>query len=263
MRELLVRLGSVWPGSLIAVRSFVAMAAVAALTALAGCSSVSSGLGPQPAATVAPSHRVIARSDGRHSATLDVVSGATTVTVTAQRVPGTLVVASTPSTSSQIPVLGRSGSGAIDVQLTSVGGSGGPAALDVAVSPDVTWTIELDGGASSETVDLRSGRASLVDLVAGVTHAVVDLPAQSGTTTVHEVGGASELQVSAPRATASRVEVDGGASSVRVGSVTHTGVGAHRVFTDARYPTAPDRVNVVLQGGVSSVVVGVVPGSPA
>jgi hypothetical protein len=156
--------------------------------------------------------------------------------------------------------LALSSTGVATLQLTSTSTStssgGGPSLVDVVLDNSVAWTINLDGGATDETIDMRGGDVTLVSLVAGVTRATVDLPARSGTQVVHEVGGASELTVDAPTTVATRVDVSGGASTVQIGSVTHTGVGGNQIFTDPRYAAAHQRLDVELQGGVSSVQIG-------
>jgi hypothetical protein len=149
--------------------------------------------------------------------------------------------------------LALSSAGIATLQLTSAGSGGGPSLVDVVLDNSVAWTINLDGGATDEDIDMRGGQVEEVNLAAGVTRATVNLPARSGTQVVREVGGASELTVDAPAAVAARVEVSGGAGTVQIGAVTHTGVGGSRVFTDPGYATAHQRLDVELQGGVSSV----------
>lgn len=123
------------------------------------------------------------------------------------------------------------------------------------LSAAVAWTIELDGGATDETVDMRGGRLVLVDLAAGATRVTIDVPAQHGSQTIHEVGGASELTIGVPTSVVTSVQVNGGAGSLVLGGITHTGIGGQQTFTQPGYETAAQRLQVVLQGGVSSVLV--------
>jgi hypothetical protein len=235
---------------------------------VAGCSSTPSlpthavavnGVTPGLNGTVVVHLAAVNRGSLR-SATLDVASGTTTLTITTADLSGKLLTATTPPTSGQQPALVLSSDGVATLQLTatstSTGSSGGPSLVDVVLDSTVAWTINLDGGATDEDIDMRGGHVSLVNLAAGVTRATVDLPARSGTQVVREVGGASELTVDAPAAVATRVEVSGGAGTVQVGAVTHTGVGGRQVFTDPGYAAALQRLNVELQGGVSSVQIG-------
>lgn len=188
------------------------------------------------------------------SATIDVVSGASTVDVVSANLPGALVRASTPNGSGQTPRLASTATGVVDLSLVSgAAGTGGPSAVDIALDRSVSWTIELDGGATAERIDMRGGRVARVDLAAGVTRASVVLPARSGTQVVAEAGGASELTVSVPRVVATRVVASGGASTVRIGDVTHSGVAGGSTFVDPRYANAAARLDLELHGGVSSV----------
>jgi hypothetical protein len=223
---------------------------VSACVVAAGCgrsSSVGSTQGSPNA------HLASVAAGSLRAATLDVSSGVTELTISMGALRGQLATVATPSTSGQRPALLLSHSGVADLQLVSTGAAGGPSAVDVRLDPGVLWTIELDGGASVETVDLRGGRVALVDLAAGVTRATIDLPAGTGTQTVREVGGASDLTVAVPAATAASVDVGGGAATVRIGAQTHSGVGGNQTFTDPGYATAADRLDLELQGGVSSV----------
>jgi hypothetical protein len=223
---------------------------VGACVLATGCGGSSSVGLPQSSTSA---HQVSVPSGSLRAATLDVSSGVTDLAVSVGAASGRLATVSTPPTSGQRPALALTHGGVADLQLVSVGTQGGPSVVDVRLDPGVVWTIELDGGAGVETVDLRGGRVALVDLAAGVTRATIDLPAASGTQTVHEAGGASELTVVVPAAAAAAVHVSGGASTVRIGTRTHSGVGGNQTFTDPGYASASDRVDLELQGGVSSV----------
>jgi hypothetical protein len=228
---------------------------------LAGCSGSSGlpllpatpGLAPSGSIGVASSHVAAIDRDSLRRATVAVASGATNVNVTVAKLSGKLLTAATPITSSQEPAVALSPDGVATVQLASPGGGGGISEIDVVLDSSVLWTIELAGGATEENVNMRGGRLALLDLAAGTSGANVILPARNGTQVVREVGGASELTVSTPRSVSSRVQVSGGAGSVQIGAVTHTGVGGSRTFAEPGYLSAPQRLDVELVGGVSRV----------
>ena len=210
---------------------------------------------PLPSAASGPTtpHLSALNRGALRAATLDVVSGTTKVDIRVADLAGKLLVATTPAASTQVPVLGLSSPDVVTLQLGSSGAGSGVSAVAVVLDASVRWTIDLDGGAREEVVDMRGGHLVLLDLGAGTTCATVTLPARRGTQLVRESGGASELTVTAPPSVSRRVTVSGGAGSVRIGSVTHTGVGSARTFVDVGYLRAPQRLDVELQGGVSAV----------
>jgi hypothetical protein len=186
------------------------------------------------------------------AATVEIAAGTTSVTVTAADLHGGLLTAATPATSSQRPTASLDPAGTVTVGLASDGLSGGTQSVNLVLASGVRWTVDLDGGATTENLDLRATSVVAVSLGAGVTRATIALPASRGKTTLRETGGASDLTVSAPRSVATYVRVNGGASSVQIGSTSHSGVSAGTVYQDPRYATAADRLDVELVAGVSS-----------
>jgi hypothetical protein len=209
--------------------------------------------GPQ-AVTIGPSAASTAGS--ARAATLVVESGTTSIDVRAADLGGKLASASTPAGSGQRPTLTQTSDGIVHLQLAASGPHTGASGLDVQLSSAVTWTIRLEGGATDEQVDMRGGHLALVDLAAGASHVTIDVPARQGLQQIHEVGGVNELMVGVPPAVVSSVQVNGGAGSLVLGGTTHNGIGGTQTFTEPGYGTAAQRLLVLLQGGVSSVVVG-------
>jgi hypothetical protein len=203
--------------------------------------------------TSTTSHAVVLDRGSLHRATLDVTSGTTAVSIKVAALPGQLIAASTPVVSTQVPALALSGDGVATLALSSSGGTGGVAEIDVLIDSSVAWTINLDGGATEEHIDMRGGHLVRLDLAAGTTRATVILPARLGTQIVREVGGASVLTVATPPSVLARVQVGGGAGGVQIGAITHSGVPAGRTLADVGYQQAQQRLDVQLVGGVSRV----------
>jgi hypothetical protein len=211
------------------------------------------GVSSSPSANTVAAHHAELLRGSLSAASLDLSSGATTVNIRAADLPDQLLTVTTPLTSAQAPAVAFGRPGVADVELRSLGASGGPTVVDVVLARSVRWTVDLDGGATDETIDLRRGLVHLVDLSAGTTRATVELPAQSGTQVVREEGGVSELTIDVPNAVSSRVHVGGGASTVRIGAVTHNGVGGGTTFAEPGFAGAPARLDVDLLGGASRV----------
>jgi hypothetical protein len=226
---------------------------------VAACSSSSPLAGPDVGTTSANdgalTHIAALRRGSLTAATLDVESGATSIDITVANLPGGLVSVSTPVSSSQDPALSLSSAGVANLALVSGAGGSGPSQVKVVLDSSVTWTIDLDGGATEEAVDMVGGHLALLDLEAGVTRARINLPARPGTQLIREEGGATAVAVSAPQTVATRVHVMGGAGSVVIGATSHTGIGGDQTFAALGYAHASQRLDLELQGGVSTVTV--------
>jgi hypothetical protein len=218
---------------------------------LAGCGG-SSHLGG-PAAPIV--HQAALDRGSVATATLDVASGAMAVHITVADLPGKLLAVTTPPRSGEEPLLATGSGGVVNLRLAAATPAGGPSLVDVVLDRSVLWRIDLGGGATDETVDMRGGHVGLIELAGGATNETIELPAAAGTEVVRELGGASNVTVAVPTTVATRVDVHGGAGSVLIGSITHTGIGGDQSFQDPAYSTAADRLDLDLRGGVSRVQV--------
>jgi hypothetical protein len=186
----------------------------------------------------------------RDSATLDVVSGTTSVKVSVGTGPGVLYRVHSP-TGSGIRPLATLDKGTLRVGQTGDGGHSGVPVLDIELARGVRWTINLDGGATTETVDMNKGLLSSLSFGAGVATASVRLPAPVGTLSLTLAGGATQLLVVAPSGAPAEVKVVGGASLVSLDGTSHTGVAGGSVFADPTWAGAENRYAVNLLAGVS------------
>jgi hypothetical protein len=205
---------------------------------------------PPPAETPGPRHDVAVARDDLTAAQLDVVSGATSVTVRIADLGAELARASTPDDSEVAPVVDRDGA-LVRVSLVSTG-LAGPADLTVLLDRQVRWRVRLSGGATSEVLDLRGGRVDGVDLAAGANRIELTLPTPRGAVPVRMSGGASAFTVHLPAGVATGVRVGGGAASVVVDGVRKTGLAGGTTVTSS---AAVDRYDIDAAAGVSSLVV--------
>jgi hypothetical protein len=222
------------------------VALCAGVVALAGCSG----------AHRAP-HTVSMARDGLRSATLDVVNGATTVTVGTADLGGNLIRVSTPGNSGIRPsLLGPSqyGHGPVLLYLEPTGGSG-PAAVRILLNPGVTWRLRFAGGASLTSVNLGHGRVSGVDFAAGTSVISMTLPRPGGTASVTLAGGASQVTMSLPAGVPARLRLDGGAASATLAGQTHTGVAGGTVLAAPGWASSAGRYDIHAPAGVSAISV--------
>ena len=183
------------------------------------------------------------------AATVDVVSGATTVAVRSADLGPDRIRVVTPDDAAVAPVLDATG----DTVTVALRGTGqpGPASVTVLLDRRVRWQVRLSGGATDELLDLRDARLTGVDLAAGATRIELRLPAPDRAVPIRMTGGASELAVHVPAGVATGVRVGGGAGSTEVDGIRRTGLAGGTVLSTA---TDPDRYDVDAVAGVSTLV---------
>jgi hypothetical protein len=200
-----------------------------------------------------PGHSYVLTGGRAHrpAATLDVVSGTTSVMVSASTLSGRLYRVSTP-TGSGIRPLATLDAGTLRVGQAGQGDHSGVPVLNIQLARGVRWTLNLDGGATTETVNMAKGSLRSLSFGAGVATASVQLPAPVGTLTLTLAGGATQLLVVAPPGAPAEVKVAGGASEVTLDGVSHTGVAGGSVFADPAWAAADNRYAIDLVAGLSS-----------
>jgi hypothetical protein len=199
-------------------------------------------------------HLAAGAVNGRTDAAFDLLSGATSVTVQATDTGADLYRISTPVGSHQLPQVVDSG-GRVELQLVEAGGGSGVSHVDVQLNRNVRWAVRLAGGAAEDLVDLSTGQVSEVDIVAGVTHIELSLPAPHGTVPVRLAGGATDFSVRIPAGAARRATIGGGAGSVMFNGAAHSGVSAGQVYGTPGWDAATDRYDLQLSSGVSVLTV--------
>jgi len=167
-------------------------------------------------------HIVSAPRDGRHSAVLDLVSGADEVTVRTTDLGDRLYRISTPDGTGQVPRVDERDDVAT-VRLDHVAGNG-QASVEILLSSAVIWTVQLDAGATALRMDLRDGPVAGVDVNRGVSTAELWLSRPKGTVPVRETGGAGTFTVHLPSGVPVRARLAGGAASATVDGATRSGL---------------------------------------
>jgi hypothetical protein len=189
----------------------------------------------------------------RTEATLELLTGAASITVRATDLGDRLYRAASPEGSDLVPEV-VDGGDRVQVHLAKRGPDG-PEAVEVTVNPRVRWTIRIVGGAVEEVVDLGAGRLAGLDIVGGVTRVEVRLPRPQGTVPVRMSGGANQFVVHAPTGVPVRARLGSGAANATVDSTTRTGVAAGTVVAPPEWDGAPDRYDVDAVAGVSALTV--------
>jgi hypothetical protein len=196
------------------------------------------------------SHVATAALGLRRSAELDVVNGATSLSVTTAKLGPELLRVSTPPNSGLRPdlIMGT------NVQLYLDSGSGnGPAAAQIVLNSAVTWRLLFAGGANQTSADLSGGRFGGADFAAGSSLIAMTLPRPSGTITVQLAGGASQVSVGLPAGVPAQLRLLGGASSAILLGRAYTGIAGGTVLTSPGWAHARDRYLIDAPAGVSTI----------
>jgi hypothetical protein len=134
--------------------------------------------------------------------------------------------------------------------MSPLGGS-----LSVALSPAVRWAIELRGGVSGLRADLRDLQVSRIAVTGGARDVELDLPRPRDQLELRVEGGVSGATVRRPAGVPVAVEIDGGATDLRLDDV-HLGAvgGAVRQRTPAE-PGGDGEIAIRVMGGASQLSV--------
>jgi hypothetical protein len=222
-----------------------AVAGILVCCAVAGCTATASAR-PLHGWSLGLPHVITGDRNGRRTAELDVVSGASTVLVTAGTRFDQLYEAATPPDADVAPVTVVNGD-VVQLSLASVDRHG-PSSVRISLDADVDWRIRLDGGAVVETVDMAGGRLSGLDFGAGSTSIDATLPTPAGTVPVTMSGGASTMRVHLPDGVPAQVRFAGGAGSATVDGRSRSGIAGGTVVTVADWTGSANRYDIDAAG---------------
>jgi hypothetical protein len=226
------------------MRRSLGVVAAVAVGLLTACSS--SPPGPHTATlTAAP---------GQSGATLNVRTGTALLKIGMANfgTGGSLVRVSTPA-GDPAPHLKDTtepgGSTAVD--LSAPGASNVTVTLNTAVS----WQLNLGGGTTRTSADLRGGQVTGIAFMAGSDVISLALPRPNGSVPVRLGGGASRFLVSLPTGVQARVTAAGGAGAVSLEGQEHVGVAGGSVFTTPGWVAGAAGFDVDATAGAAQLTV--------
>jgi hypothetical protein len=230
-------------------------AAGATAVLLAACSS--SPTASNSSATAA--HTASLLAGGRTTATLDVLTGTTTLTIDVAKFGpgGPLLRVSTPAgdPAPQLRVLDTNGT-AQPAQGSPVDLSANNAsAVTVTLNAAVSWQLDLGGGSSRTDADLRGGQVSGIVFSAGSSVISLALPQPHGLVPISLAGGASQFLLSLPAGVPAQVTAGGGASEVSLEGQNHVGVAGGSVFTTPGWAANTAGFDIDATAGASRITV--------
>lgn len=123
---------------------------------------------------------------------------------------------------------------------------------EIALNAAVPWAIELRGGISTWSADLRALRLESFELRGGASKIEMALPRPSGVVPLRVNGGMSKISFERPKGVAMGLEIRGGISEVTVDGQTYKSAGSLSIQSPGA-ETAPDRYEIEISGGVSKL----------
>jgi hypothetical protein len=126
---------------------------------------------------------------------------------------------------------------------------------EVALNAGIPWDIEVRGGASRLTADLRGLRLGALSLDGGAGRVEVLLPTPSATVAVAILGGASNVAIRRPEGVAARLRVGGGATLLRFDDRRIGAAGGELDLRSRDYDRATGRYDVAITGGANNVTI--------
>jgi hypothetical protein len=129
--------------------------------------------------------------------------------------------------------------------------SGRPAHVEL--NARIPWDVEVKGGASRLTADLRGLRLGSLEVDGGASRLVLALPAPSGIVTVVILGGASNVAIRRPEGVAARLRVAGGATNLEFDGRRIGAAGGELDLRDRDYYGATARYDIAVTGGANNL----------
>jgi hypothetical protein len=129
------------------------------------------------------------------------------------------------------------------------------AALTVVLNPAVAWAIELDGGVSGLRADLRDLEVAEITITGGASDVELDLREPSRELALRVAGGLSQATVRRPAGVPVAVEIEGGASELRLDDQHLGAVGGVVRQRTGRRANGSGEIAVRVAGGASGLSV--------
>jgi len=224
-------------------RSLAAVGAVA-VGLLTACASAPPG----------PRTATLTAATGQSGATLNVHTGTALLKIGMANfgAGGSLVRVSTPAgdPAPHLRDTTQPGGNAV-VDLSAPGASD----VTVTLNTAVRWQLNLGGGTTRTSADLRGGQVRGIAFTAGSDVISLALPQPHGSVLVRLAGGASRFLVSLPRGVQARVTTVGGAGEVSLDGQDHVGVAGGSVFTTPGWAAGAAGFDVDATAGAAQVSV--------
>ncbi len=123
---------------------------------------------------------------------------------------------------------------------------------DIGLSSQIPIALRVNGGVGNGNLDLSALNIPSLNIDTGVGSLKITTP-KTGVTTMRVNGGVGSATIIIPPGVAARIKVDQGIGSTRVDISRFPRVGD--VYQSADYTTAPNKIDIDLDGGIGSISV--------
>lgn len=127
-------------------------------------------------------------------------------------------------------------------------------AIELHISPSVTWSISLTGGATNANFKLANVNVTSIDSNAGAVRLDITVGRPKGIVQITANGGALTVRVHRPSGTEVSVHASGGAVNLNADG-HHTGAIGSASWQSDGYANASDAYSIEVNGGASTVTV--------
>lgn len=131
-----------------------------------------------------------------------------------------------------------------------------PPRAAIALGVPVAWALEFPDGVYRLRAKLHDLFVTRIEVRGGINRAELWLPWPTATVPVIVTGGVSGLRIHRPAGTPLRLAVGGGVSSLSIDGERSGALGRSIRHESPGWATAPDRLDISIRGGVSSLEVG-------
>ena len=128
-------------------------------------------------------------------------------------------------------------------------------AARIVLNGTIPWRIEVDGGVSRLSADLRRLQLEALAIGGGASRVVLTLPRPTGVVPVRIGGGASNVAIHRPAGVAARLRVRGGATDLTFDDQEAGAVGGEVRWQSPGFAGAGDRYEIEVGGGASDLMI--------
>jgi DNA-binding MarR family transcriptional regulator len=126
---------------------------------------------------------------------------------------------------------------------------------EIALNGAIPWSIELRGGVSRWSADLRLLRLESFEIRGGASKVDLQLPRPQGIVPIRIAGGTNRVSIERPLGVAAGLTVKGGVSEVSVDGKVIKGAGSISMQTPGA-EGASDRYEIEVSGGANKIQIG-------
>ncbi len=125
--------------------------------------------------------------------------------------------------------------------------------VQLTLTDQVPWSIQIGGGAANLRLDLRHAQLSKLEISGGANQLDAQLPSPKGTVLISVSGGVNNVAIVAPVHSQWRVAVSGGVSAVTINGSSSGNLGGDFNQQSPGYGSAADRFDIEISGGASHI----------